>query len=257
MFIRLLEEPAFREGRVDCSSVRIAFTGGTTIAPELMRELRDRLDAEPMIIMGMTETSPIITQTVNDDDFECRIGTAGKPLPHTEVRIVDPNGDPVACGEPGELQIRGYLVTQSYFGLPEKTSSTFDDDKWFRSGDLAVLEKTGHLRIVGRLKDMIIRGGENLYPAEIEDFLVTHPAVSQAQVVGVKDPEMGEEAFAFVVLRPETTVSEGELRAFCRERISRHKVPRYFRFVDEMPLTASGKIKKFELRETASELVRR
>jgi fatty-acyl-CoA synthase len=257
MFIRMLEDPQFAAGKIDCSSVRVAFTGGTSIPPVLMRELKDRMGADPMIIMGMTETSPIITQTVATDDFEQQITTAGIPLPFTEVRVVDPSGQPVECGQTGELQIRGYLVMKGYFDLPEQSAATIDRDGWLRSGDLAVLEQTGHLRIVGRIKDMIIRGGENIYPAEIEEFLLTHPAVSQAQVVGVADAEMGEEAFAFVVLREGYAMTCAELSDYSRQRISRHKVPRYFELIDAMPLTASGKVKKYELREIALELIQK
>lgn len=251
MLIRMLEDPEFVSGRIDCSSLRIAFTGGTTIPPILMRDLKERMGTEPMIIMGMTETSPLITQTINSDDFETRISTAGVPLPFTEIEILREDGTIAACGEPGELRIRGYLVMQGYFGMPDRTAETIDADGWLKSGDLGVLEATGHLRIVGRIKDMIIRGGENLYPAEIEDFLMSHPEVSQAQVVGVPDPIMGEEAFAFVVARSFGAVDEASLRDFCLSRISRHKVPRYFMFVEALPLTASGKVKKFELRELA------
>jgi fatty-acyl-CoA synthase len=257
MLIRMLEDPEFGSGAIDCSSLRIAFTGGTTIPPSLMRDLKERMGTEPMIIMGMTETSPLITQTINSDDFETRISTAGVPLPFTEIEIVREDGTLASCGEPGELRIRGYLVMKGYFGMPDRTAETIDHNGWLRSGDLGVLEATGHLRIVGRIKDMVIRGGENIYPAEIEDLLMSHPEVSQAQVVGVPDPVMGEEAFAFVVARSAGAVDEAALRAFCASQISRHKVPRYFMFADALPLTASGKVKKFELRELAkSQLAR-
>ena len=185
MYFRMLEDPDLRAGRRDVSSLRVAFTGGTSIPPSLLRELREQMGAEPMVIMGMTECSPIITQTLPDDDLEAKLATAGVPLPHTEVMIADPEtGAPMALGEPGELRIRGYLVMKGYHDLPERTAEAIDAEGWLRSGDLAVLEAGGYLRIVGRLKDMLIRGGENVYPVEIEDVLLTHPAVAQAQVVG-------------------------------------------------------------------------
>ncbi|MDY7102560.1 MAG: AMP-binding protein [Actinomycetota bacterium] len=252
MWIRMLADEAFTAGRIDTTSLHTAFTGGTSIPPALMAEVRDRMGAEPMIIMGMTETSPIITQTLPGDDLELRLTTAGVPLPHTSIRVVDPEtGEVTPTGEPGELLIRGYLVTEGYFAMPERTEETIDVDGWLRSGDIATLDERGYLRIVGRAKDMIIRGGENLYPAEIEDLLCGHPAIAQAQVVGVPDPEMGEEAFAFLQLAPGSTVTTDEIRDWCRATFSRHKVPRHLRFVDEYPLTASGKVRKVELRDLA------
>ncbi|MGR3742525.1 MAG: AMP-binding protein [Pseudooceanicola nanhaiensis] len=254
MMIRMLEDPGFA-GR-DLCSWRIAFTGGTDIPASLMRRIRDEVGAEPMIIMGMTECSPIITQTDPSDDFETRIATAGTPLPHTEIRIVSPEtGEVVGLGETGELQIRGYLTTAGYFDMPEKTAETLLPDGWLRSGDLAVVDGNRHVRIVGRIKDMLIRGGENIYPAEIEAFLLTHPEVSDAQVVGVPDPEMGEEVFAFVIPRPGTTPEAEALRAFCRAGLARHKLPRFVEMVEAFPMTPNGKVRKVELREMAARRV--
>jgi len=253
MLIRMLEDPGFAAR--DLSSWRIAFTGGTDIPASVMRRLREEVGAEPMIIMGMTECSPIITQTDPADDFETRIATAGTPLPHTEIRVVSPDtGKVVAIGETGELQIRGYLTTAGYFDMPEKTAEALSPDGWLRSGDLAVVDDSRHVRIVGRIKDMLIRGGENIYPAEIEAFLLTHPDVSDAQVVGVPDPEMGEEVFAFVIPRPGTAPEPEALRSFCRTGLARHKLPRFVEIVEAFPMTPNGKVRKVDLREIAVRL---
>jgi len=255
MLIRMEEDPSFATR--DLSSWRILFTGGTNIPAPLMRRLCQQLGAEPMIIMGMTECSPIITQTNPSDDFETRLASAGTPLSHTELRIVDPDsGAPVRLGESGELQIRGYLVTAGYHDMPDKTAEAIDGDGWLHSGDLAVLEPGGHLRIVGRLKDMLIRGGENIYPAEIEAHLMAHLDVSDAQVVGVPDAEMGEEVFAFVVPRPGARPDPKALQDHCRAGMARHKMPKYVEIVEAFPQTANGKVRKVELREMAARLVR-
>ena len=256
MWQRMLEDERLKSGTRDLTSLRTAFTGGTSIPPSLMRALKQTLGADPMLIMGMTECSPIITQTDPGDDFETKITTAGTPLPHTEIRVVDPeSGAPVAFGEAGELLIRGYLVTTGYFDMPEQTAEAFDADGWFRSGDLAVLSEAGYLRIVGRIKDMLIRGGENVYPVEIEDFLLTHPGIAEAQVVGVPDSELGEEIFAFVVAKPDARIAPDAVQDFCRAGIARHKLPRYVECVDSLPMTANGKIRKFELRRIAAQIV--
>lgn len=254
MYSRMMAHPDFDRRRTD--GLRLAFMGGTSIPPSLMKRVCEATGAEPMIIMGMTECSPIITQTHPEDAFDLRIATAGVPLPHTEIRIVDPHtGTPVGWGERGELCIRGYLLTRGYFDMPEKTAETIDSEGWLRSGDLAVLEETGHLRIVGRLKDMIIRAGENVFPVEIEEFLLEHPAVSQAQVVGVPDPDLGEEVFAFVLPEGGAEVSAEEIRDFCRTHIARHKMPKYIHAVTAFPMTPNGKIQKFALREMALKLM--
>ncbi|MGI4795015.1 MAG: AMP-binding protein [Janthinobacterium lividum] len=253
MYLRLLAEPGVRDGAYrSASTLRIAFTGGTTIPPSMLAAMRDAFGAEPMVIMGMTEASPLITQTRPEDGFERNSTSAGVPLPFTELKIVGPDGEPVPLGKAGELCIWGYGVTPGYFDMPDRTAEAIDADGWLHSGDLATLAADGSLRIVGRTKDMVIRGGENLYPAEIENLLMLHPAVEQAQVVGVPDAEFGEEAFAFVMLRPGAVTDAAELRAFARASFSRHKVPRYIEVIDAFPQTASGKVKKFELREIAS-----
>jgi fatty-acyl-CoA synthase len=257
MYIRLLEVLKSRNDLPPIWSLKTAFTGGTSIPPSMMRELKETFGARPMVIMGMTEASPIIAQTRPSADFETQIATAGTPLAHTEIKIVDPEtGRTVRCGEPGELQIRGYQVTKGYYAMPEATAKAIDEKGWLHSGDLAVLEEEGYLRIVGRIKDMLIRGGENIYPVEIEHFLMTHPSVSDVQVVGVPDRDMGEEIFAFVKLAHGAETSGDHLERFCRDGMSRQKLPRYFHFVDEFPLTANGKVQKFELRKVAADIVK-
>ncbi len=252
IYLRLLAEPGVAEGVYRAAStLRTAFTGGTTIPPSMLVAMRDAFGAEPMVIMGMTEASPLITQTRPEDGFERNSTSAGVPLPFTAIKIVGGDGAPVPLGAAGELCIQGYGVTPGYFDMPERTAEAIDPEGWLHSGDLATLEADGTLRIVGRTKDMVIRGGENLYPAEIENLLMLHPAVEQAQVVGVPDPEFGEEAFAFVVLRPEASITAADLREYSRASFSRHKVPRYIELVAEFPQTASGKVKKFELRDLA------
>lgn len=253
MYLRMLEHP--EAGTRDTSSFRIAFAGGTSIPPEMMRALKTRMGADPMIIMGMTECSPIITQTNPADDFETQISTAGIPLPHIELKITDPEtGHTVGFGEKGELLIRGFGVTRGYFDMPQQTADTIDADGWLHSGDLAVLEETGHLRIVGRIKDMLIRGGENIYPVEIEEALLLHPDIAEAQVVGVPDAEMGEEIFAFVTAAPDARIDAGAVQDWCKATFARHKTPRHIHVIDALPLTANGKVQKYELRRMAAEI---
>ena len=257
MFLRLLAEPGVREGVYRSSTLHTAFMGGTAIPAVVLEDMRAAFGAEPMVIMGMTEASPLITQTLPRDDFTLCSTTAGLPLPFTEVKVIDPAGATVPLGREGELCIRGYGVTPGYFDMPERTAEAIDPEGWLHSGDLATLDGRGYLRIVGRAKDMIIRGGENLYPAEIEALMMGDPLVEQVQVVGVPDPDLGEEAFAFVVARPDAVLTEAGLRDACRTRFSRHKVPRYIEVVDSLPQTASGKIKKFELRTRARAILER
>ena len=255
MFVRMIDiiEEDAKHGRVyDLSSFKTCFTGGTTILPAQMQQVKDRMGADPLVIFGMTETSPLVTMTQPGDSFELCAGTAGKALPHTEIRIFDPaKGEVAAIGQQGELQIRGYLTMMGYYKLPDRTAETVIDGGWLRSGDLATLDSQGYVRITGRLKDMIIRGGENIYPAEIENTLQTHPKIAQAQIVGVPDREYGEECYAFIELRSGERASQDEIAQWCRTQMARHKLPRYIEFVDGFPVTPSGKIKKFELREMA------
>ena len=248
MIIAMLQEPRFRAGEFDTTSLRRVITAGAPIPVPLMEQVKAQWGAEPIILFGMTEASPIVTQTLPDDSFELRSSTVGVPLPHTEVKIVDPTGQVVAVGQPGEILIRGYNVMKGYYRMPEQTAAAIDADGWLHSGDLASMDQRGYVRIVGRIKDMIIRGGENIYPAEIEAFLMRHPCIRQAQVVGVPDAYMGEEAVAVLQVKGGETLTEDEVRGYCRAKLARHKVPKYVRFVAEYPQTPSGKVKKFELR---------
>ena len=258
MFLRMfdvLEADAATGRAYDLASMRVAWTGGTTISPDLMARVHEKFGAWPAVIFGMTETSPVVTMTRPGDSFELCAATAGVPLAHTQVRIVDAETkEIVPIGTAGELQIRGYCTMQGYYNNPARKAETLLEGGWLRSGDLATLDAQGYLRIVGRLKDMIIRGGENIYPAEIENFLQTHPAVAAAQVVAIPDARMGEEACAFVQLRPGAAATEEELDAYCRANIARHKKPKFFAFVENFPLTASGKVQKTELRDRAKEM---
>ena len=248
MIIAMLHEPRFQAGEFDTSSLRSVLTAGTPIPVPLMEQVKARWGAEPTIMFGMTEASPIITQTRPDDSFELRSATVGIPLPHTEVKIVDPNGAVVDVGEAGEILVRGYNVMRGYYRMPEQTATAIDTDGWLHTGDVASMDKRGYVRIVGRIKDMIIRGGENVYPAEVEEYLMRHPSIRQAQVVGVPDSYMGEEAVAVLQLKEGEALTEDEVRGYCRTELARHKVPKYVRFVPEYPQTPSGKVKKFELR---------
>ena len=206
------------------------------------------------IAYGMTETAPVSFMTRRDDDIDRRVTTVGTVMPHIEAKIVDPvTGVTVAVGVPGEMCTRGYLVMRGYWENAEATAEAIDVAGWMHTGDLGVMDDDGYVNIVGRIKDMVIRGGENIYPREIEEVLFEHPAVGSAQVIGVPDERMGEELMAWVPLREGAEVTEDELRAFCRERLAHFKVPRYVKFVDEFPMTVTGKIQKFRMREIAIE----
>jgi fatty-acyl-CoA synthase len=226
---------------------------GSPCPVEVMRKVIDRMHmSEVTICYGMTETSPVSTQTTADDELERRVSTVGRVHPHVEIRIVDPvTARTAPRGEPGEVLTRGYSVMLGYWNEPEKTAEAIDRGRWMHTGDLGTMDDEGYVKITGRIKDMVIRGGENLYPREIEEFLYTHPDVADVQVVGVPDERYGEELAAFVILREEATCDEDALRAFCDGRIARHKVPRYVRFVDAFPMTVTGKVQKFKLREAA------
>lgn len=198
----------------------------------------------------MTETSPVSLQTLRDDDVERRTATVGRVHPHVEVKIIDPTGATVPRGEPGELCTRGYSVMIGYWNEPEKTAAAVDKDGWMHTGDLGVMRPDGYVNIVGRLKDMVIRGGENVYPREIEEFLYTHPDIADAQVVGVPDPKYGEELCAWIKLRPGAAEIDADaLRAFCRDQLAHYKIPRYVIVTDEFPMTVTGKIRKVQMRE--------
>ena len=253
MFIAELEHPDFED--YDTSSLRTGIMAGSPCPMEVMKQVVDVMGAsEITIAYGQTESSPVITQTRTDDPLEIRVSTVGRALPETEVRIVDVDtGEDCAPGEQGELWTRGYLVMKGYYKMEDKTREVIDEEGWLHTGDLAVMDENGYVKITGRAKDMIIRGGENIYPREIEEFLYTHPDVSDAQVYGVPDEKYGEQVAAAVKKRPESDLSEEDVKEYCREKIARYKVPRYVEFVEEYPMTASGKIQKYKLREAAVE----
>jgi fatty-acyl-CoA synthase len=187
-----------------------------------------------------------------DDTLEHRCETVGQAMPHTEIKIVEPGtGRTVSRGEPGEFCARGYLVMRAYWEDPERTAEAIDAGRWMHTGDLATIDQDGYVKVVGRIKDMVIRGGENLYPREIEEFLYTHPSVADVQVIGVPDERYGEELMAWIIMRPDVSLSEPELREFCQGKIAHYKVPRYVKFVESFPMTVTGKVQKFKMRETA------
>ncbi len=251
MFIAALEHPDV--GLYDLSSLRTGIMAGSPCPVEVMkRVISDFNMTEVTIAYGMTETSPVSTQTAPDDDIERRVSTVGRIHPHVEVKIVDPeSGRTLERGESGELCTRGYSVMLGYWNDAERTAEAVDADGWMHTGDLATMDGAGYVNIVGRIKDMIIRGGENVYPREIEEFLYTHPDVADAQVIGVPDVKFGEEIMAWVMLREGSELTVGELTEYCKGRIAHFKVPRYMRFVDEFPMTVTGKVQKFRMREMA------
>ncbi len=248
MFIALLDHPA-RAG-LDLSSLRTGIMAGATCPIELMRRVIDELHmGEVQIAYGMTETSPVSLQTAPHDDLERRVSSVGRTQPHLESKIVDAQGRIVPRGQVGELCTRGYSVMLGYWNNPAATSEVLDSARWMHSGDLASMDDDGYVKIVGRNKDMIIRGGENLYPREIEEFLFTHPAVADVQVIGVPDSKYGEEVVAWIRLHPGQAVEPEALREYCHGRIAYFKTPRYIKIVDSFPLTVTGKVQKRQLRE--------
>jgi acyl-CoA synthetase (AMP-forming)/AMP-acid ligase II len=248
MLIGMLEHSDFTTR--DLSSVRVAASGGATVLPEVVHHIETSLGVPFSIVFGQTESSPVITQVRLDDSDEDRATSLGRALPQTEVKIIDPGtGDIVLPNTVGELCTRGYLVMQGYFENAEATAAAIDRDGWLHTGDLGSMDERGFCRIAGRLKEMIIRGGENIYPREIEQLLFTHPTVADAAVVGVPDHKWGEQVAAFIRPAAGHTPTEQELRAFCREHLSPHKTPVYWQFVSAFPLTASGKVQKFLLRD--------
>jgi fatty-acyl-CoA synthase len=256
MFIAELALPDF--GSYDLTSLRTGIMAGSPCPIEVMkRVVADLGMTEVTICYGMTETSPVSTQTRADDDLDRRVSTVGTVHPHVEVKVVDPaNGLTVPRGEPGELCTRGYSVMLGYWGEPEKTAEVVDAARWMHTGDLATMDDEGYLQIVGRIKDMVIRGGENVYPREIEEFLYTHPDIVDAQVIGVPDPKYGEELMAWVILRAGADGLTAEaVREFCAGKLAHYKIPRYVHVVDEFPMTVTGKVRKVEMRARAAELL--
>jgi len=256
MFIAELEHPEFK--RFDLSTLRTGIMAGAPCPVEVMKKVINRMNmAEVLICYGQTECSPVNHMTLADDPIEKRVESVGHAVPHLEVKIVDENGEIVPFGERGDICSRGYAVMKGYWGDAEKTAETVDEDGWLHSGDLGVMDEEGYVAVVGRLKDMIIRGGENIYPREIEEFLFTHEKIQDAKVIGVPDEKFGEEVCAWVQLKEGETLSEEEIRAFCKKNIAYFKVPRYIRLVTGFPMTVTGKIQKFKMRETMQDLLRK
>jgi fatty-acyl-CoA synthase len=251
MFIAELDHPEFAS--FDLSSLRTGIMAGSPCPVEVMKRVqRDMHMSEVAICYGMTETSPVSTQTRPDDSLERRVSTVGRPGPHIEVKIVDPDsGLVVPCGTPGEFCTRGYSVMLGYWEEPDKTGEAIDAARWMHTGDLATMDEDGYCNIVGRIKDMVIRGGENIYPREIEEFLYTHPDIADVQVIGVPDVRYGEELCAWVVPRSGASLTEEAVREFCAGRLAHYKVPRYVVFTDGFPMTVTGKVQKYKMREDA------
>ncbi|MCY1531255.1 3-[(3aS,4S,7aS)-7a-methyl-1,5-dioxo-octahydro-1H-inden-4-yl]propanoyl:CoA ligase [compost metagenome] len=247
MFIAQLDHPNFAS--YDFSSLRTGIMAGSPCPIETMKRVVSQMHmSEVTIAYGMTETSPVSFQSSTTDPLDKRTTTVGRIQPHLEVRIVDATGATVPVGETGELCTRGYSVMLGYWDDEARTAEAIRDG-WMHSGDLATIDAEGYCNIVGRVKDMLIRGGENIYPREIEEFLFRHPKVQAVQVFGVPDQKYGEEVCAWIVLKPGASATEDEIRDFCRDQIAHYKIPRYIRFVDEMPMTITGKVQKFVMRE--------
>jgi fatty-acyl-CoA synthase len=254
MFIAELEHPEFE--RFDLSSLRTGIMAGAPCPVELMKRVTTRMHLSQITIAyGMTETGPVSFETSIHDPLERRVTTVGRVLPHTEVKIVDAGDRIVPVGVAGELKTRGYCVMPGYWNDSERTAKAIDAAHWIASGDVAVLDDEGYCRIVGRLKEMVIRGGENLFPREIEEFLFTHPKIEDVQVFGVPDPKYGEELCAWIKLHAGATASEAEIREFCTGKIAHFKIPRHIRFVESFPMTVTGKVQKFVMREQMCEIL--
>ena len=248
MFIAMLDHP--QRGEFDLSSLRTGIMAGATCPIEVMRRVISEMHmGEVQIAYGMTETSPVSIQTGPEDELELRVTTVGRTQPQLENKLIDGHGNTVARGEIGELCTRGYSVMLGYWSNPQATRDAIDSEGWMHTGDLAQMDEQGYVRIVGRNKDMIIRGGENIYPRELEEFFFTHPAVADVQIVGIPDARYGEEIVAWIKFHPGHTANELELQTWCKSRIAHFKTPRYFKFVETFPMTVTGKIQKFKMRE--------
>ncbi len=257
MFIAQLDHPDFED--TDFASLRTGVMAGSPCPVEVMKQVRERMHIpEITICYGMTETSPVSTQTRVDDPVEKRVATVGPVHPHVEVSIVDPDGGRVLPrGDRGELCTRGYSVMLSYWNNDTATTEAIDSGRWMHTGDLASMDDDGYVSIVGRIKDMIIRGGDNVYPREVEEFLYTHPDVADAQVIGVPSARYGEEVMAWVKPKPNAAIDGAALSAFCRGAIATFKIPRYWKIVDEFPMTVTGKVQKYRMREVATQELER
>jgi len=248
MFIAVLDHPEF--DRFDLSCLRTGIMAGSPCPIEVMKRVVERMNMrEITIAYGMTETSPVSFQSSYDDPVERRVSTVGRVHPHLEVKIVDAEGRVVPRGQPGELLTRGYSVMRGYWGDEAQTRASIDAARWMHTGDLATIDDEGYCNIAGRTKDMVIRGGENIYPREVEEFLYRHQKIQDVQCIGVPDQKYGEELCACVVLKPGITSTPEEIKEFCRGQIAHYKIPRYVKFVDEFPMTVTGKIQKFVLRQ--------
>jgi fatty-acyl-CoA synthase len=248
MFIAMLDHPRFAD--FDLSKLRTGIMAGSPCPAEVMKRVVDKMNMrEVTIAYGMTETSPVSFQSSTDDALEVRVSTVGRIQPHCEVKVVDTDGRIVARGEPGELCTRGYSVMLGYWGDEAKTRESIDAAGWMHTGDLATIDEQGYCRIVGRIKDMVIRGGENIYPREIEEFLYRHPKIVDVQVVGVPDEKYGEELCAWIIVREGEQLTVEDIKAFCQGQIAHYKIPRHVRFVESFPMTVTGKIQKFMMRE--------
>jgi fatty-acyl-CoA synthase len=248
MFIAELDHPEF--SKFDLSSLRTGIMAGAPCPIEVMKRVNEKMNMRDVTIAyGMTETSPVSFQSATDDPLERRVSTVGRIHPHVEVKVIDLEGRVVPRGTPGELCTRGYSIMLGYWDEPEKTADVLDASGWMHTGDLGVIDDEGYCNIVGRIKDMVIRGGENLYPREIEEFLYRHPKIQDVQIFGVADDRYGEELCAWVRIRAGESLTAEEVRAFCQGQIAHNKIPRYVEFVDEFPMTVTGKIQKFLMRE--------
>ncbi|MBJ7499597.1 MAG: AMP-binding protein [Sphingopyxis sp.] len=255
MFIAALAHPEF--ARFDLSSLRTGIMAGSPCPMAVMREIIDRMHMEQVTIAyGMTETSPVSFQSDTDDPLDLRVSTVGRVQPHLEVKLIDLGGNVVARGETGELCTRGYSVMLGYWDDAERTAEAIDAQGWMHTGDLATLDEDGYCRVVGRIKDMVIRGGENIYPREVEEYLLTHPDITDVQGIGVPDEKYGEEMCVWIILRAGAVLNEEEVRAHCRGRIAHFKIPRHIFFVEDFPMTVTGKVQKFAMREQTIRLLK-
>lgn len=254
MYVSIVEHKLFR--RFNYSSLRTGIMSGAVCPEPLMRRVVDEMNMREITIpYGLTEGSPVMTMTTTDETIEHRCSTVGRAMPGIEVTIRDPNtNEELPAGVSGEICCRGYNVMKGYYRMPEATLQAIDQEGWLHSGDLGVMDESGYLRITGRLKDMILRGGENVYPREVEEFLMGMPEVRDVQVVGVPSRRYGEEVGAFIIPRPGCTVRPEDVRDFCRGHIGWHKIPRYIAMLEEFPQTANGKVQKYKLRELAAQL---
>ncbi|HEY6409901.1 MAG TPA: AMP-binding protein, partial [Ktedonobacteraceae bacterium] len=248
--IAMLQHPEFEQHK--STTLKVVLSGGAPVPVAVMEQVKERMNADVAITFGQTESTGGVTYTPPGDSFERKSATVGIPHPHLDVKIINAtSGEVVPCGERGEFCCRGFAVMAGYYNMPEKTAAAIDEEGWLHTGDLATMDVQGYVNIVGRLKEMVIRGGENIFPREIEDLLIRYPKVADAQVLGVPDAFFGEELLAVVLPKEGEEITEQELRDFCKERISHQKIPRYIQFVNAYPMTASGKVQKFVLRESA------